>query len=153
MVRGRYLEGNTQLGEVLSIRKQVIGEELGMPQAAAECPEDMLSVHAVAFDDANRVVAIGSMHYEGEGFTISRVAVLPEYRKQYYGDFILKMLIDRAALANATEIYARVICEAAQFMETVGFSVEGVAQIEEGREILTMKIGADRLGCHACQSK
>ena len=136
--------------DILRVRGEVFGKELGMPEAAAESPDDLLSVHAVALNENDEVVAVGTLGFDGARFEISKIAVLKDYRGQYYGDFIVKLLIDKAALGGAKEIYGLTVEGTEGFMKTVRFETAGEAYEAEGKKIIPMKISEENLANRSC---
>ncbi|MCR5785330.1 MAG: GNAT family N-acetyltransferase [Eubacterium sp.] len=149
MVKGRYIEGSENIDAVLNIRDKVFGEECGISAANTPLCEDAMAVHGIAYNDEDEIVAAGSLYFDGISFTIDKIAVLPEYRHQYYGDFVLKILIDKAAQANPDKIAGRCFKESAGFMESVGYVIT-----EEGPDgIAEMILPSEKFknGCCSCK--
>ncbi len=149
MVKGRYIEGANNLKCVLDIRKKVFEEEFGINGGGEALPDDNMAVHGVAYDDNDNIVAVGTLYFDGLKFTIDKIAVLPDYRKQYYGDFILKILIDKAAAVSPTEIYGKCFIESAGFMESVGYQKTG--ELSDNICFLTLPEEKMKGGCCSCK--
>ena len=149
MVKGRYMEGAADIGGVLDIRKKVFEEEYKVSGAGSPSFDDNMALHAVAYDDNDKIVAAGTLYFDGLTFTIDKIAVLPDYRRHSYGDFVLKILIDKAASAAPKEILGRCFTESAGFMESVGF--EKTADEADG--ICTMRLLEEKFkgGCCSCK--
>jgi N-acetylglutamate synthase-like GNAT family acetyltransferase len=130
MVRGKYIEGQTEVPEVEAVRRCVFVEEYGFCTEPME-EADAFRIHAVAYDNET-VAGVGSISFDGERFEISHVAVLPQYRGQQYGDFIVRMLVNKAILANASEIYTCTTKQTCPFFETIGFE-KGEEAEERGK--------------------
>ena len=77
-------------------------------------------MHVLAYDNGVPV-AVGRICYDGWEFVISKVAVLKEHRHKMYGDFIVRMLIDKAMMSGATEIKLESPQSCAEFFKRIGF--------------------------------
>jgi N-acetylglutamate synthase-like GNAT family acetyltransferase len=152
MVRGKYMEGQAEVAEVEAVRRSVFVEEYGF------CPEpmeeaDAFRIHAVAYDD-EAVAGVGSISFDGERFEITHVAVLPAYRGKQYGDFIVRMLVNKAILANASEIYTSTTEQTCPFFETIGFEKRGQKGEYGGMSFYEMCLPSGKLKtCCGCQNE
>lgn len=122
MVFGRFISGADDLTQVREIRKKVFAEELGLSMQT-EMPDEFC-MHALAYD-GETPVGTGRILFDGERFTIAGIAVLPEYRGQMYGDFLIRLLIDKAMMSNAREIYLNALAGTEDFFKMTGFEVCG----------------------------
>ena len=147
MVRGKFYSGQDDLTEIFHIRKSVFCEELGLDPAIEEDGQDAYCMHVLAYD-GELPVAVGRISFDGWDFVISRVAVLPEYRRKKFGDFIVRMLIDKAMMSNATQIQAEVFEENVPFFETIGFQIAGDAGVLGSKKQLKMILDTDSI--HKC---
>lgn len=152
MVKGRYIEGIDNMSEVLRIREVVFGDEFGIADASDPVIDDEMAVHAVAYNDADEIVAVGTLYFDGETFTIDRIAVLKEYRKQFYGDFVLKVLIDKAAQAHANEIYGNTFAGTEGFLASVGYVNHGTMYELGNNKVQPMILTSEKFanGCGSC---
>ena len=151
MVRGKFYSGQEDLTEILKIRKQVFQEELGIAPAAEEDGQDGICMHVLAYD-GDVPVATGRIYFDGFDFVISRVAVLPEFRGKKYGDFIVRMLIDRAVMTNADQLQADVFEENVAFFETIGFKCQGERGNLGEKKLINMVLKvADIHKCCSCK--
>ncbi len=151
MVRGKYLEGKEHLAQIAALRKEVFGEEPGHALLAELDEIDTYAVQAVAYDEKDEVVGTGRITFDGDRFEISHIVVKKESRGQGYGDFVMKMLINKAALANASAIYASVLPEAKGFYEKCGFVSEGTTSEPCGVACEDMVLtGAKMHSCCGC---
>lgn len=147
MTAGKYLSGKDDLSQVYELREAVFQKELGLtPQLERDGCDDM-AVHVLVYED-QKPVATGRILYDGEIFKISRVAVLPEYRKRQYGDFVVRMLINKALLSGAGEIYASTLLPGRRLFEKIGFEVCGTAYEDGGLSYLPMWLKKEKL--HKC---
>lgn len=108
MIEGKYLSGQEDLSEVYELRREVLQQELGLEEELDLDGQDEWAVHAVACQ-GETAVAVGRILFDGEHYSISHVAVRRELRRQGYGDFVVRLLINRAMLAGAQELYAQVL--------------------------------------------
>lgn len=147
MVKGRFYSGQDDLTEIIRIRQQVFTEELGIDAHLEADGQDDFCMHVLAFAD-DAPVAVGRISYDGWEFVISKVAVLPEHRGKKYGDFIVRMLVDKAMMSNATQVKMDAFEDVVPFFETIGFSVVGDGGDLAGRKLVQMVLHTDQI--HKC---
>lgn len=147
MVRGRFFSGQDDLTEILKIRKRVFQEELQIDAAVEEDGQDAYCMHVLGFE-GDKPTAIGRISFDGWDFVISRVAVLPEYRGQKLGDFIVRMLIDKAMMSNAKEIQLEAFEENIPFFETIGFKAVESTGMLGNKTLIKMVLDTDSI--HKC---
>lgn len=128
MIRGKLLSYGDDLKEVYGIRKEVFVKELGLSKEEEFDFEDSSAVHVVVYDEKLihqkeqlTPVATGRITYDGEVCEIAHISVLKEYRNQEYGDFALRMLINRAMISGIEEIVLYSPKNIVAFFERVGF--------------------------------
>ena len=139
MIRGIYLSYNDDLKDVYAIRKAVFTDEMGIDADTERDDNDMMAMHAV-LEAEGGMVATGRMKYDGETFELDKVAVLPDYRRQGYADFVVRMLLDKVFLADGKTILADVTADAVPFFETIGFKPCGQAYSKGNIEYRPMKV-------------
>lgn len=120
MIQGKFFSGNDDLTEIKKIRKAVFQDELGIKEEIEEDGLDNLCMHVLAYDNGVPV-AVGRICYDGWEFVISKVAVLKEHRHKMYGDFIVRMLIDKAMMSGAVEIKLESPRSCVGFFKGIGF--------------------------------
>lgn len=147
MIEGKYLSGNDDLSQVYELRELVFQKELGLSPQLERDGYDNLAVHAIAFEE-QRPAATGRILYDGEIFRISRVAVHPECRKKGYGDFVVRLLINKAILAGAQEIYVSTLLTGQKMFEKIGFEVCGETYENGGLTYVPMWLKKGNL--HKC---
>ena len=126
MIMGRYFMQGDDLHEPFAVRRAVFVEELGQSDAAAFDGADGDCIHALAYDDAHAPVATGRLRLCEDGtFHIGCVAVLADRRRQKLGDFIVRLLLDRAFLCGAAEIFLVARPDSVLFFESIGFVAIG----------------------------
>ena len=126
MIMGKYFMQGDDLYEPFSVRRAVFVEELNDAEPAAFDGADSDCIHALAYDDERVPVATGRLRLHEDGtFEIGFVAVLADKRRQKLGDFIVRLLLDRAFLCGATEIRLTARPGSVPFFESIGFAACG----------------------------
>lgn len=139
-IQGKYLlAGLHDISECLAIRKEVFGGEQNFPSAAAEDADDKSAVFVLAYQTeiehnstynveneikkTERMIPVGTgrLLFLGDIYKIGRIAVKKEFRGQGYGDFIVRMLVDKAFLMGAKEVFVGAQEHAIPFYEKIGF--------------------------------
>lgn len=145
MIEGKFLMYEDGLFDIFEIRKKVFAEELGFPVESLMDDLDSDSEHVIVFNERHEVVAGGRLSLIGKEFWISQVAVLKEERGKYYGDFVVRMLIDKVFRNNGYEVWVKADENAFHFFNKLGFTyVENV--IDECKsELIVMKLNKDHL--------
>lgn len=148
VVKGVYLNGENDLTDAINIRRKVFIEEQQVAEEIEIDGMDPYAIHAVAYVE-NKAVATGRIIYDGDTYKIGRVAVLKEERGKQYGDFIMRMLIDKAFLHGAQEVILGAQLHAVGFYEKLGFEPYGEVFSEAGIEHIHMKLKNGNL-CKKC---
>lgn len=148
MVKGVYLNGEEDLSPAFAIRRKVFIEEQNVPEEIEMDDLDAYAIHAVAYA-GEKAVATGRIIYDGETYKIGRIAVLKEERGKQYGDFIVRMLLDKAFLHGAKEVLLSSQLSAVGFYEKIGFETEGEVFEEAGISHIPMRIKKENV-CSKC---
>jgi len=151
LVQGKYLYYSNDMSEAFEIRKQVFQIEQGVSEEEEFDEYDDLAVHVLVFatEESKRAVATGRVFYDGENYRIGRVAVLKEERGKKYGDFVVRMLANKAFLAGAQEILINAQISAIPFYQKIGFISYGREFQEAGITHISMKLVSGSL-CKDC---
>ena len=124
-IQGKYLLGGLHdISECMKIRAEVFGGEQGFPTAAAEDEDDASAIFALAYETENDAlipVGTGRLVFLDDFYKIGRIAVKKEYRGKNYGDFIVRMLVDKAFVMGAKEVFVGAQKHAIPFYEKIGF--------------------------------
>lgn len=135
MVEGKFFSGQDDLREIYQIRREVFKEELG--EKEEQDKNDAVSMHVLAYADG-KPVATGRIRFDGWEFVIDKVAARKEFRGMKYGDFIVRLLIDRAMMAGTGEI--KLVCQkkTIDFFRKIGFdiSVENAESDSQWNEMI-----------------
>lgn len=133
MVEGKYITAMEDMSRLQMIWQKTLLEECGWTAQMLDLDEEKLKLHAIAFEGADKhPVAAGTIEYGEEAFLISNIAVLKEKRRAGYGDFILRMLVNKAVIAGGMPVRAEVTEEAKPLFEEVGFQADGVEYKKNG---------------------
>lgn len=153
MVKGIYLVQGEDIRIPLAIREQVFIREQGVLPEEEYDEWDAKAIHALAFNDDGEPVGTARLTLDDDGqFHIGRVAVLAAERRKGYGDFLVRMLIDRAFLCGAHEVYIGAQDAAIPFYETIGFTVCGEGYLDARIPHHPMKVekGHVKTACGHC---
>ena len=120
MIKGQYLSYGDDLTKVHEIRKAVFTEEYGIPEDVELDDDDIMAMHVI-LDYENEKVGTVRMKYDGETFILDKMAVLKEHRNNGYGEFIVRMLLDKVFLANGKEIFTDATKDTVEFFKKIGF--------------------------------
>lgn len=114
MVRGKFFSGQDDLSIIKEIRRQVMQEE--------DDGQDDFCMHVLAYD-GDIPVATGRISFDGWEFVISKVCVLKEHQGKMYGDFVVRMLVDKAMMSNAQQVKLEATKDTTAFFEKIGFKL------------------------------
>jgi N-acetylglutamate synthase-like GNAT family acetyltransferase len=64
------------------------------------------------------------MTYDGEICRLDKVAVLEEYRGRHYGDFIVRILLNKAFTSGINKVYISTKQDNLGFFKTIGFQTD-----------------------------
>ena len=110
------------------IRFTVFVEEQGVPIDIELDGQDVLSVHAIVFDE-EKPVATGRLLPDGH---IGRMAVLKDWRRRGIGALMLQSLMERAKERGYPEVALSAQVQAVPFYRAHGFEAEGEEYLEAG---------------------
>ena len=131
MVKGKYLYYGDDLKDAFNIRKKVFHDENNIEEELLFDEYDNESIHAIVYNENQKVVASGRIMFDGENYKLGRIAVLKEERGKMYGDFLVRMLVDKAFITGAEQVIVSAIENAIPFYKKIGFIESGDKYIEE----------------------
>lgn len=154
MVRGKYFWYGEDLTDAFEIRSRVFVDEQKMDKDVVFDEDDKVSVHAIVYDTNEKPIASGRIFNDGTEYRIGKIAVLPEARGKKYGDFLVRMLVDKGYLAGADNIKVRSQLHAVPFYEKIGFRKCGNVFVDtkDGLTVQPMELPKGCL-CKECQCK
>jgi predicted GNAT family N-acyltransferase len=140
LIQGKILSYGDDLSEAYAIRREVFIKEEGIPEEIEFDELDAEAMHVVVYEnnDQKKAVATGRINYDGENCQISRIAVLKEFRGRMYGDFTVRMLLNKAFSADIKIVTINAQQSAIEFYKKIGFQCTGSEFIEA--EILYCKM-------------
>lgn len=147
MVKGKFLTSKDDLSEVLKIREEVFCEEQGIAKELEHDALDDGAIHVLINDHDCNVATGRLLQLQGEYF-IGRVAVRKEERGKYYGDFVVRMLVDKAFRNGAKEVKIEAQKHTVPFYKKIGFVEDGAECMKAGIPHIPMKIVQGALSCH-----
>ncbi len=147
LVEGKFRSYEEDLTDAFEIRRKVFQEEQGVDPEIEFDELDKAAMHVIIYV-ADKAVATGRLIFDGETYRIGRVAVLKEERGKQYGDFVVRMLADRAFQSGAKEVLLGSQVQVREFYEKLGFVSYGEEYIEAGIRHIPMKLKAASMCSH-----
>lgn len=134
LIQGKILSYGNDLSEVFDIRRKVFIEEQHIPDEIEFDELDAEAMHVIVYEESGskKAVATGRIIYDGEYCRIGRIAVLKEYRGKKYGDFTVRMLLNKAFTADIHEVTIDAQVKAIEFYHKIGFQDVGIDFMEAG---------------------
>lgn len=123
MIQGKLLSGQADLTEIHQIWEEVFIKEENLPIEVSNDENRDNMIYALVYEGAgsNCPVAAGRMSMQEESAEIELVAVLEGYRRKEYGDFIVRMLLDKAVTSGRKNITVAAPLSLADFFQRQGF--------------------------------
>lgn len=150
MLSGKYLYNRDDLSSAFYVREQVFQKENNNSEVLKFDQNDNESIHVVVYTE-NKPVATGRLYKDNDRYYLEKIAVLKEEREKKYGDFVVRMLIDKAFQLGAKEIFIKTQINNILFFEKIGFIASSKEFEEDGFCYKEMKICLGGL-CKGCQS-
>ena len=152
LIEGKLLAFGSDLSDVNAIRRNVFVEEMRLPEAIIFDSLDDFSMHVIVYEKAGskNAVATGRISFDGTNCEISQLAVLKEHRAKKFGDFTVKMLLNRAFTSGIHQVECTAFSEIVPFFQTIGFHTIGNEMIENNRKCYKMLINETDI-IKACQ--
>ncbi len=155
MIYGKFVTEKEDLETVNDIICRVLTQECGLAESgegesfalsALLYTEEPAAAHA-----DGEPAAAGRLLFDGDRFEIVETAVLPACRGQGYGDFLVRLLIDKALMAGAQEIRLDALAGTEGFFEKIGFVPEGEIFARGGGRWQPMVLSAGQIcRCEEC---
>ena len=129
--------------EVRAIRILVFMQELGQPEEEAFDWEDGIAAHLLVRLEDGTAVATARIYPDGGNTRIDSFAVLPQYRKQGYGDVCLRLLLYKAQQLPGECVVAKVPEQYEAYYAWFGFQPEEDVPGRAGK--IPMKLSRDKI--------
>ena len=103
IIHGTYINQGEDLSEVLKVRETIFGT--GVDERDPEAINILVSLIEDA-EDKGVVIGCGRLNFDIENFRfyIDNVGILPEYRRNGYGEFALRTLVDKVNQCGAPKV-------------------------------------------------
>ena len=152
MIHGKYLSIKDDLSDVVKIRIEVFEKELAFLDNIGIDSNDELAINVIVYD---KEIPVGTgriiLDYDGD-FTIDMVCVLSNYRKKGYGEFIVRLLADKALLSGGDYIHLLATDDTVSFFEKLDFKKDTVAPRDDDLVSMTLKLSDFTTPCgHNCK--
>ncbi len=149
MITASYMQGQDALEDVLPIRECVFVVEQGISKGYITDELDDKAIHVVTYE-GDQPVGAGRLVKSEDEYTIGKVAVLKDKRKNYYGDLIVRMLIQKGFDLGAERMVVHAQEQAVLFYTKIGFEVVGEIYEKQSIKCLDMVLqkGGIRKKCH-----
>ena len=156
MICGRYYLGLDHIDEITKIRTDVFEKEQGIKPFSEVEEIDETAIHAVVYKDNEwkEPIAVGRLYptEKSKVFKIGRIAVEQNERGQGYGDFVVRMLLDKGFQMGAEEIIVGAQEKAIAFYEKIGFQKTGESYLD-ALVLHTVLSIRQSLICRECQKE
>ena len=152
-IQGKFKTLKDDLTDVFEIRRKVFVEEQNIPEKIEFDDWDSKALFCVVYElgAKNQSVATGRLIWLSDTqCKIGRIAVLREYRRQSYGDMVVKMLVNKAFMEGAKEVIVEAQIQAVDFYKKIGFVVTGTPFVEADIERVKMTLTPGQ-ACTKCQ--
>lgn len=118
MIQGKYVSTDAELSAFNNIVASVFSNSDNYDDSVMN--NKLLSLYKE--DSQITYTGAGRITYDLDYFVIDSVCVLPEYRNHKYGDFIVRILADKAIECGAKKVYAYVPSACVSLFEKIGFT-------------------------------
>lgn len=131
-------------------RVKIFRDELGYDKIGDEFDEN--SYHFIGYDKACQIGSCRLTDIDGEYFRVSYLGVMPEYRRQYVGDLIMRAVQDKVLSLGGKYIILETPVAIKGFFEFEDYEVFGDVFPVDGEDFVKMKkdVTVIRL-CRGCK--
>lgn len=153
MIEGKFLYGaDDDLSDIFEIRRSVFVDEEGISEETEFDGLDHVCLHGIIKVEGKKLGA-GRILYDGDTFWIGHIAILKEERGKKYGDFLVRMLLDRCFNSGAQVVLAQTKPGTERFFEKIGFcKCSDVYEAAGGILQVDLRLTKDSL-CKECDKK
>ncbi|MBR3308391.1 MAG: GNAT family N-acetyltransferase [Lachnospiraceae bacterium] len=146
MIHGKYINQGEDLNEVLKMREEIFS--VGGDEKDPDAINILVSLEADAADEGV-LIGCGRLNFDLDAFrfSIDFVGIREEFRRNGYGEFALRTLVDKVNQCGADKVYVEKELvqteEAEHFFKKMFF-----VPCEEDDRFLTAKIDSFHTCCH-----
>lgn len=150
-ISGKILTNTDDLSQAFMIRREVFVEEQGIPEELVFDEMDQMAIHVIVYEECQigaedsvtreqKPVGSGRLCFDGSTCKLGRIAVQKDHRGKRYGDFMVRMLLQRAFTAGIQEVTIDAQTSVEEFYKKIGFQRVGENFMEVGKEHCKMRI-------------
>lgn len=118
MILGKLIEYGQDTTDVLKIWEQVFMDDALQIQLEWK---DEIAIYGVVHDENNNSLAAGKLIFTDNKYILDKIAVLETERKKGYGDFLVRLLVNKAFMSGAECVYATISSDLIEFYKKFGF--------------------------------
>lgn len=124
MVRAKVISYEQGLDEVNEILYEVFVEEMNINKDIIFNIKDNQVFHVLVYEGVkeDKPIATGRLVLDNNIGYIKWIAVKKEYRRKQYGDFAIRMLVEKARALSCIEIKAEVPIKLIDMFSKIGFN-------------------------------
>ncbi len=134
MLKGRIATSPKDQANARILLEEIARTELAWNRTTDGSNDSGMSICAVVYEDEQEqnAVAAGRIAYDGDACKVEELGVRKEYRGKGYGDFLLRLLVNKAFTSGIKEVECLVPVTLAPFFEKVGFQDKGKEILKDG---------------------
>ena len=117
MITNKWFKGEENITEIIKLRRKIFGVE-------GKDEYDKFSFNLGIYENGEKLVGIGRLAVKEDKFFIDYIGVDERYRRKYYGDFILRVLIKKAFDLGLNKIYIESSREFGEYLKRLNFEFE-----------------------------
>ncbi|MCT4597295.1 MAG: GNAT family N-acetyltransferase [Vallitalea sp.] len=144
MITAIYIDGNSDCKDAFYVREEVFVKGQNIDKNLVFDDLDEHAIHVVVYEDS-KPVGCGRLINSSDEYLIGRIGVLEHKRGNYYGDLIVRMLIQKAFDIGAQEISVHSQLPAVKFYNKIGFKEYGDIYKEASMDHINMKLIKENL--------
>lgn len=144
MITALYVDGDSDCKDAFYVREEVFVKGQEIDKHIVFDDIDKKAIHVVVYED-DQPVGSGRLVNNDNEYLIGRIGVLEHKRGNYYGDLIVRMLIQKAFDLGAQEIIIHSQLPPVQFYKKIGFIEFGDVYKEASIDHIKMKLKKENI--------
>lgn len=144
MIQGKLIEYGQDLSEISKVWNSIYPDEMNGIDLKWG---DEIAIYGVIHNNDANPVAAGKLVISDGRYEISNIAVIEKERNKGYGDFLVKLLINKAFISGAECVYTSVTHNCIEFFEKIGFKI--INEKNSIQELLNMILFTSSV-CRKC---
>ena len=137
MLEFKFISGEIGYRVAEVSRAKIFRDELGYAEISDNFDEN--AMHFVGYDGIVQVGSCRLIQLDEEYFSVSYLGVMPEYRRQYVGDLMMRALCDKVLSLGGKYIVLESPLEVADFFKFEDFEPMGEEFTVDGKAFIKMK--------------